>query len=80
MQFNNFMSLSIGGQNITYKTSYDQTGTVSVVVWYSSNLEGLPVSLTLSYDQTKVALPSTSLSFNMVGSNLPVVVSEATSL
>lgn len=80
MLFNNFMTVSIGGQNITYKTSYDQAGTVSVVVWYSSNLEGLPVNLTLSYDQTKVALPSTSLSFNMVGSNLPVVVSEATSL
>jgi hypothetical protein len=38
------------------------------------------VSLTLSYDQTKVALPSTSLSFNMVGSNLPVVVSDGSSI
>jgi hypothetical protein len=87
MNFNNLITLTVGGARlimtgspITYTSSYDQAGTISIDVFYANNLEGQPVSLTLNYDQTKVALPAATLSFNMVGSNLPVLAADPSGL
>jgi hypothetical protein len=42
MEFSQYVTLTVGSAMITKKISYDQAGTLSIVVGYSTNLEGLP--------------------------------------
>lgn len=76
MDFSQYVTLTVGSEVISTSVSYNQLGTLSIVVGYNTNLEGLPTQMTLSYDPLKVALPTTTLSFNMVGSNLPVIIAD----
>ena len=76
MDFTKYVTLTVGNEVITTKVSYNQLGTLSIVVDYSTNLEGLQTEMNLGYDPVKVALPNVTLIFKMVGSNLPVIIAD----
>lgn len=76
MDFSKYVTLTIGNEIISKTISYDQAGTLSIVVSYNTNLEGLSAQMNLSYDDKKVALNTSTLNFNIVGSNLPVIIAD----
>jgi hypothetical protein len=76
MDFTKYVTLTVGNEVITTRVSYNQLGTLSIVVDYSTNLEGLQTEMNLGYDPVKVALPNVALIFKMVGSNLPVIIAD----
>ena len=69
MNFNNYVSLNINGNSYSVSASYADDGTLTILADYSQNIEGLPTTLTVSYDSTKVGVTGNTLSFNMVGYN-----------
>lgn len=80
MNFTKYVSLAVNGRNITYTPTYNDDGTLTVLVQYTEDLEGLPATFTLSYDPTLVGLSPAVLTFNMVGHNDPLNYSSLTGL
>lgn len=80
MNFTKYLALTVNGRTVTYTPNYNDDGTLSVLVYYSEDLEGQASTLTLSYDPTLVGLDPTVLTFNMVGHNDPINYSSLTGL
>jgi hypothetical protein len=68
------------GHSISYSTSYDTEGTITVTANYGTNIEGSPATFTLNYDPTLVGLSPQVLTFDMVGYNEPLTVADSASL
>jgi hypothetical protein len=80
MNFSKYLQLDVSGRTVTYTSTYNADGTLTVLVQYSDDLEGRATTLTLAYDPTLVGLPPQVLKFNMVGHNDPINYSSLTGL
>lgn len=75
MNLNQYLKLSIGNTNYTnFSAAYDtKAGTISIYVNYYTNIEGLPVTLTVNYDPSLFSIPSSTLYFDAKGENMALL-------
>lgn len=63
--------------NANYSISsvtFDGSGLLTVTVDYSTDLEGLPSSMTLAFDSSIIRSPNITVSFDAVSKTLPLVI------
>lgn len=78
MNFSTYLNFAVNGRTITYTPTYNKDGTLTVLVNYNDDLEGLSATLTLDYDPTLVNQTTQVVSFKMVGHNAPINYSDQT--
>jgi hypothetical protein len=76
MNFYQHVSFSINGQSFPCNLNYDLEGVLTLAIDYTSDIEGLPAALALSYDPATITLPPSVLFFKMVGHNNPLIFAE----
>ena len=64
-------------QDTTYKVSdlvYDSSGQLALTVDYTSDMEGRPCVLEVSFDSSIVISPNISLNFDAVSNNMKLII------
>ena len=56
MNFTQYAVLTVSGHTISYTTTYDTEGTITITAYYTTNIEGSPATFTLNYDPTLIGL------------------------
>lgn len=74
MNLSQYASFLCDSTYIISDISYS-TGTLKIVADYSTDMEGLPCELTLSFDSGVIRSPNASLSFSAVSRNAPLIIS-----
>jgi cysteine-rich repeat protein len=80
MNFNHFVSLTVGNKSVRYSSSYSEAGVLTVLVDFDSSIEGETATFTLAYNSSLVGLTPTVVSLKMVGHNEPLNIATPTSL
>jgi hypothetical protein len=76
MNLSKYAELNCSANYTIVAVTYDSTGKLTLSVDYSTNMEGLPCTMTLSFDSTIIRSSNITVSFDAVSETLPLLIVE----